>query len=95
MLAKLGFDVITSNDGVEGVEAFKQNREKITFVLLDVMMPNMGGAECFSELRKLQSDLCIIMSSGYSEESIDVPMDCFLKKPYSLEGLREAVDSVL
>ena len=70
MLDGLGFKVLTAADGREGLEVFRQHDGEMDCVILDLTMPEMGGEEVFRELRRLRSDLCVILSSGYNEEDV-------------------------
>ena len=95
MLRELGFDVITARDGREAVEAY-QAGSGIGFVILDLTMPHMDGEQCFRELRQLNPDVKVIMSSGFSElevtrKFIGKGLAGFIQKPYRLSALREVV----
>ena len=100
MLTRLGFSVITANDGVEGVEAFREHADDLTCVLLDLTMPRMDGKEAFEELTRIRQDVPVIVTSGYSETQVRAgfpaaPPTDFLRKPYRLEELRQAFRRVL
>ena len=98
MLKELGFQVITANDGREGVELFKQHPD-ISLVILDLTMPHMDGEQCFRELRQLRPDIKVIMSSGYNEQEVTQKfvgkgLAGFIQKPYKLSTLKEAIKVV-
>ncbi len=57
MLRRMGFTVLTANDGRDGVELFRGEAEQICLVLLDMTMPHMDGAEAFDELRRIKADV--------------------------------------
>lgn len=95
MLKELGFVVITANDGKEAVTAFNDNPD-ISFVILDLTMPHMDGEQCFRELRQLNPDVKVIMSSGYNEQEVTQKfvgkgLAGFIQKPYKLSILRDAI----
>ena len=99
MLRELGFSVITADDGLEGVAAFKENPD-IAFVILDLTMPHMDGEQCFRELRQMNPDVKVIMSSGYNEQEVTQKfvgkgLAGFIQKPYSLSVLKDAVRGIL
>ena len=52
ILRMFGYDVLTAEDGVEGLEVCEDNREAISLVLVDLLMPRMNGAEVIEALRK-------------------------------------------
>ena len=95
MLKELGFTTITANDGREAVEIFKTTPD-IAFVILDLTMPHMDGEQCFRELRIINTDVKVIMSSGYNEQEVTQKflgkgLAGFIQKPYKLSVLKDAV----
>lgn len=97
MLNKCGYKVLTANSGTDGIEMFRNNN-KITLVLLDVLMPDVSGLEVFKQLREYRSDIAVIFMSGGNEkkELADCKdYDGFLTKPYSLNELSHKVFEVL
>ena len=102
MLARLGFRVVTASDGREATEVFRQLRDEIVLVLLDLTMPRMSGEETFQALREIDPGVRIVLSSGYSETDVasrfaGTGLAGFVQKPYSLrdlgERLRAAMDT--
>jgi CheY-like chemotaxis protein len=100
MLTKLGFRVLKANNGQEGLNIFRKHEKEIACVLLDLTMPEMSGEETFLELRKLQNDVRVILSSGYNEQDVTQRFDGrdlagFIQKPYTVAGLRNIMKNVL
>ncbi len=100
MLEAKGFRVLAAGDGVEALEMFQKNRDPITAVLLDLSMPKMGGEEVFKELRKLQPDIPVIMSSGYNEKDVTrrfvgKNLTGFVQKPYREANLMGILRQIL
>ncbi|MEN6374503.1 MAG: PAS domain S-box protein [Smithella sp.] len=100
MLIQLGFQVLTANNGREGLEVFKTHGNEVSFIILDLTMPEMGGEEAFLELRKLRQDVKVILSSGYNEQDVTQRfvgkgLAGFIQKPYTLAGLRSALNRAL
>ena len=100
MLDGLGFKVLTAGDGREGLEVFRQHDGEVDCVILDLTMPEMGGEEVFGELRRLRSDICVILSSGYNEEDVTQRfvgqgLAGFIQKPYTSAKLRLMLNRVL
>ncbi|MDD2897970.1 MAG: PAS domain S-box protein [Desulfuromonadaceae bacterium] len=98
MLKELGFNVITAEDGRDAVEKFTVTPD-IDFVILDLTMPHMDGEQCFRELRRLRSDIKVIMSSGFNEQEVTQKfagkgLAGFIQKPYKLSVLREAIQKI-
>jgi DNA-binding NtrC family response regulator len=95
MLRELGFDVVTADDGREALEVYKA-RTDIRFVILDLTMPHMDGEQCFRELRKLNPEVKVIMSSGFSESEVTQKfvgkgLAGFIQKPYKMSVFREGI----
>lgn len=100
MLENLGFAVRTARDGREAVEVFREYQGEFVCVVLDLMMPNMDGAETLRELRQIQEGVKVVFSSGYHEQDVTerlagVSFEGFLKKPYMTDTLIEQLRRVL
>jgi CheY-like chemotaxis protein len=100
MLESAGFSVLTAQDGVEGVDLFRSNKEGIDAVLLDLAMPGMGGEEALHEMRRLRPDIRILLISGYGERAVtgrlaDEQSTSFIQKPYGRTQLTEKLCALL
>ena len=100
MLAQLGFQVLTAINGRDGLKVFHAHGAEIACVILDLTMPEMGGEEAFRELRNVQSDVRVILSSGYNEQEVTQRfvgrgLAGFIQKPYTMASLRSALTRVL
>jgi len=67
MLQKLGFTVLEAKDGQEAIEVYKTNQNKVDLVIVDMKMPNNGGLT-FDQLRKINADVKILITTGYTED---------------------------
>ena len=93
LLRELGFTPVLANDGFEALALFQEHPD-IRGVILDLTMPRMDGEHCFRELRLLDPDIKVIMSSGFSEQDVVQKFDGkglagFIQKPYKLKALKE------
>jgi PAS domain S-box-containing protein len=100
MLYELGFNVIEARDGKEGLELYQKNAVDITMVVSDMGMPVMDGYEMIRELKKLNSELPIIISSGFGEVDVTsrIPREYIsglICKPYNFAHLSEVLKRVL
>ncbi|MGQ9792154.1 MAG: CHASE domain-containing protein [Anaerolineae bacterium] len=96
----MGFRSLTASDGEEGVRLFQEHANEIACIILDLTMPRQDGASTYHALRAIRPDIPIILTSGYSLRDVlqrfeGQKPDGFLHKPYPLEELRRAVESVL
>ena len=100
MLEKSGYAVITSSDGREALDIFRKRHDEIDCVILDLTMPHMDGEETFREMRRVQSDVCVIISSGYNRQDvtrrfIGKGLAGFIQKPYRLSELTAKLKEVI
>ncbi len=100
MLEAEGFIVLTAYDGQKGVDVFREHAEKIDLVLLDLTMPRMGGQEALMEMCRINSDIPVIVASGYPEEEASNRFKGqkpagFINKPFRLQSLVDKITSVL
>ncbi|MFZ5774945.1 MAG: PAS domain-containing hybrid sensor histidine kinase/response regulator [Thermodesulfobacteriota bacterium] len=99
MLGMLGYRVLMARDGQECLEVYQQHASAVKAVLLDLAMPRMNGIEAFRHLRRLNSNLPVILSSGYSKEQAAEAIQgnglaAFIQKPYNVEQLRQVLASL-
>ena len=95
-----GFTVLTANNGREGLAIFREQSDRICAVLLDLTMPEMGGAETLPELRRVRPDARVVISTGYGEDETlerlgHVPPTGFIQKPYGAPDLIAKIRSVI
>ncbi|MGC8602064.1 MAG: response regulator [Desulfomonilaceae bacterium] len=100
ILTDAGYTVIIANDGQEALDIYQTRKEEISLVILDLLMPEMSGRDCLMELVKIDPSVKALIASGYdpSEElhsEIDPLVKGFLRKPFGVIQLLEAVESVL
>ncbi len=96
MLRRLGYDVITAADGEEAVVYYRTFGRKVDLVLLDMVMPRMGGRACFRELKRINPEVRAILSTGYglneaAQQILDEGAVGFIKKPFRIAAFSQAV----
>ncbi len=100
MLERLGYRVLISRGGQEAVKTIADRGNEIDLVILDLIMPGMDGGKTFDSIRKIQSGMPVLLSSGYAingqaQEVIARGCDGFIQKPYSISDLSYKVRNVL
>ncbi|MBN1637281.1 MAG: PAS domain S-box protein [Deltaproteobacteria bacterium] len=100
MLKQLGYQALAAHNGMQAVEIYKQNQDKIDLVILDMIMPEMGGSETFEQLRQINSSIKVILSSGYSLNGqalaiIEKGCNGFIQKPFNMNDLSQKIREVL
>jgi PAS domain S-box-containing protein len=101
LLRDLGFDVVAARDGLEAIDLFRSQSDRLSAVLLDFSMPRMDGIETMRELRRIAPQVPVVLMSGFGStpleqqaRSPDAP-DAVLPKPYRSERLLETLRSVM
>lgn len=100
MLKALGYQVFTAQGGKEALAIYKENNESIDVVILDMIMPSMGGGETFDKLKAINADARVILSSGYSingqaTEIMHRGCNGFIQKPFNIKELSQKIREVL
>ncbi|MBN2399990.1 MAG: PAS domain S-box protein [Candidatus Aminicenantes bacterium] len=95
-----GYRILLAEDGEKACEIYAEKHAEIDLVLLDMVMPNLGGLETFLTLRTINPQVKVILSSGYSEngraqEIIRYGVSDFIQKPYQVHKLLAMVRQVL
>jgi two-component system, cell cycle sensor histidine kinase and response regulator CckA len=102
ILEDVGYKVLFASGGEEAIRIYQQKRKKIALVILDMVMPGLGGRETFLKLKEINSKIKVLLSSGYSTnegvgEILKEGVGGFIQKPYRDEDLigkvREVLDS--
>jgi PAS domain S-box-containing protein len=102
ILEKLGYRVVTAESGLEAVDAYLKQKKNIALVILDMVMPGMGGGETFDRLKAIDRNVKVILSSGYSIDGratdiMDRGCIGFIQKPFTVEEIswkvRKALDA--
>jgi two-component system cell cycle sensor histidine kinase/response regulator CckA len=100
LFESLGYRVLSASSGQEALEVYTGNLSDISLVLLDMIMPGMGGKETFTALKEINPQVKVILSSGYSldgpaREIMEQGCKAFIQKPFSLQELSERVRTIL
>ena len=100
MLAEEGYKVIVAKDGFEALKIFQRINRQIGLVILDYFLPVMDGDAVFEELKALNSNVSVVLSSGFAEQNkigamLAQGLRGFIPKPYTRAKLLEQVRSTL
>jgi two-component system, cell cycle sensor histidine kinase and response regulator CckA len=100
MLEMLGYRVVVCREGREAVKVINDMGGEIDLVILDMIMPGMDGGATFDRIREIQSDMPVILSSGYAinghaDKIMRRGCDGFIQKPYNILELSQKVRKVL
>jgi PAS domain S-box-containing protein len=100
ILEEFGYTVLTAADGESALRLYSEEQEKIDLVILDLIMPGMGGKLCLVELLKINLEAKVAIASGYSpdgptKEILKNGAKGFISKPYDLRQMLRVVREVL
>jgi nitrogen-specific signal transduction histidine kinase/CheY-like chemotaxis protein len=100
VLEALGYRVLGAKGGCEALDIYQSNRDRIDLVILDMVMPDMAGGETYDQMKKIDRNIKVLLSSGYSidgqaSEILERGCDGFIQKPFSMEVLSKRIREVL
>jgi len=100
ILKALGYKVLIASGGREALEIYEKNKEKIDIVILDMIMPVMGGGETYDRMKEISPDIKVLLSSGYSingeaTEILNRGCSGFIQKPFNMKELSRSIREIL
>jgi two-component system, cell cycle sensor histidine kinase and response regulator CckA len=100
ILERSGYTVLTAANGKEALELYDREREKISIVLLDLIMPTMGGKDCLRKILEIDPQAKVLIASGYAadtstKECIELGAKEFVAKPFRIKNLLQQVRKTL
>jgi PAS domain S-box-containing protein len=100
LLEELGYTVLSAMNGQEAIDVFQKDQDNIDLVIMDMIMPGMGGGETFDRLKEINPEVKVLLSSGYSingqaTKIIRRGCDGFIQKPFNMYQLAEKIQKIL
>jgi len=100
VLERAGYSVLAVKDGEEAVTRFKEDPERVALLLLDVVMPRLGGYDALKRIRAIRPDVPALFTSGYIDDAVRTSFELLegrrlVQKPYVPDALLRAVRAVL
>ena len=100
MITRLGYQLLIAHSGEEAVEIYRANSGRIDLVIMDMIMPGIGGGEAFDLIKSINPQVKIILSSGFNlsgaaEEIMNRGARAFLQKPFRFDDLSRVVQEIL
>ncbi len=100
MLERLGYSVLSAASGKAGFRTFEKQKDRIDMIILDMIMPDLGGGQLYDRIKKIDPKVKVLLSSGYSidgqaEEILNRGCDGFIQKPFTLEQLSAKLREIL
>jgi signal transduction histidine kinase/CheY-like chemotaxis protein len=100
LLERLGYNVLTARNGSRAVEIYRDRQNEIDCIILDMIMPDQNGGETYDKLKQIDTDINVLLSSGYSlndqaAEILNRGCNGFIQKPFNLKELSWKIRDVL
>ena len=100
VLKRLGYKVLSALSGKEAIQVYKENKEKIDMVILDMIMPEIGGRDTYYKLKEINPDVKVLLASGYSLNNhvakiLEQGCGGFIQKPFSIRKLSQKIREIL
>ncbi len=100
MLQRFGYTVWLADSGEAAVSLYREKKDRIHLVILDLNMPGMGGFKCYTQLTEIDPDVKVVVASGFLEDAryqevLGSKVKAFVDKPYRLSELLHAVRDAL
>ena len=100
ILTGAGYTIITASNGKEGLEVYQTRGDEIALVILDLVMPEMGGTQCLEALLRLNPSTKVVIASGYTangptEDALAIGAKGFVAKPFGFKELSLCLHDVL
>jgi len=100
ILERHGYTVLSASNGKEALSLYERERNRISLVILDLIMPRLGGWQCLEKLRTLDPMVKVLISSGYASggaipEPTKLGAKGFVPKPYDARQMLQTVREVL
>lgn len=99
-LQNLGYSVILAENGLDAVEIYRENKNEINLVLLDMIMPELNGYEAFKQIREIDPEAKVLLSSGFVggeevQNLLDNGAKGFLAKPHRIPAVAAEIRRIL
>jgi two-component system cell cycle sensor histidine kinase/response regulator CckA len=100
MLKKLGYHVIVARGGKIGVEIYSREKEKISLVILDIIMPDMEGGLVFDKIKEINPEAKVLVASGcsFNEQASTILKkggNGFIQKPFNIKQLSSSIREII
>jgi CheY-like chemotaxis protein len=96
----MGYRVLLARNGLEAIELYERHADDIDLVLLDIVMPHMGGGDAYERMREINPDIKVLLLSGYSidgEAAEILKRGCngFIQKPFTMRELSAKIRDIV
>ncbi len=99
-LTRAGYSVLLAKDGSEALDIYKDRQEEVALIVLDLIMPETGGRQCLEQILRMKPGMKVLIASGRSSGgtrrvAMEIGAKGFVRKPFDMKQLLQAVRDVL
>ncbi|MGD9210374.1 MAG: PAS domain S-box protein [Desulfobacteraceae bacterium] len=100
MLERMGYSILSASNSHEALETFRENKDRIKLVIMDMVMPGISGDQLIEMFQNLDPEVNVILVSGYIKDEKMKKIStqnrrAFLQKPFQHETLQETIESLI
>ena len=100
MLKHSGYDVVSAKSGKDAIEVYEENHSRIDMVILDMILPDMGGGDVYGRLKEINPGIKVLLASGYDKDYqgsdiMECGCDGFIQKPFNMNELLEKIRGII
>ncbi len=100
LLKKLGYNVLEAGSGKEAIRVFSEKSDKVDIVILDMIMPDIGGGEVYDRIKEIDPKVRVLLSSGYSIDGqatdiLERGCNGFVQKPFNMKVMSTKIREIL
>ncbi len=100
ILETLGYTVLIAKSGIEAIKIYRKNKDRISMIILDVILPEMSGGDTYDKLKEVNPDLKVLLSGGYNidgqaTEILQRGCNSFIQKPFNVRELSQKIREIL
>jgi len=100
ILKNSGYDVVSAKSGKEAIEVFRESHGRIDMVILDMILPDMGGGDTYDRLKEINPRIKVLLASGYDidyhgRDIMERGCNGFIQKPFNMNELLEKIREIL
>lgn len=100
ILSESGYQVVMAINGQDGIDLFKKERGQFDLVILDIIMPELDGKDCYYKIKEINPRIKVLLTSGYSKSNVKDELlrngvDAYVRKPFNVDVLLMAVKRML
>ena len=100
ILKNSGYDVVSAKSGKKAIEVYEESYSRIDMVILDMILPDMGGGDTYDRLKEINPKVKVLLASGYDidyqgRDIMERGCDGFIQKPFNMNELLEKIRGIL